>query len=776
MMPKRYLFIGLCVLLSVWIIVFHQTGFASLKTAVPNQSGPCTVTKQTDTINNVNVDIYHPTNCGASRTAPFPGIAFAHGFSMFGLSDGRAANKGNGEHLASWGYVVAIPKLPDGAEDRLTILRNMLGFLENDSQVDSNRLATVGYSLGGATALAAAARDNRVQAVVALDPVFHEGGPSGEGPIVWDAAAEAPQINVPAGILGAPPSSCNAESDYKDLYPLVGATHKAYYHIEEASHCVFTDPGNNFCGGFCSGVTDSAKTDLSQKYMTAWLNYYLYYETDYYDYLFGNAVLADMNASLIASEADTAPEGVAAEGEEEAIQLTWTRYEHPIAAGYTIQRRLVPGEDEIPPLVELGSIDMYQDTAVTPNLTYGYQIASRDAAGNLHGWSEEVTAVPDPPSSTPTATESGPCTVTKQTNTVNSVNVDIYYPSNCGAGRSSPYPGIAFAHGFSFFGISDGVAANAGNGAHLASWGYVVAIPTLPDSAEDRLTILRNVLGFLENDSQVDPNRLATVGYSLGGATALAAAARDNRVQAVVALDPVFHEGGPSGEGPIVWNAAAEAPQISVPTGILGAPADNCNADADYVDIYPLVGATHKAYYHIEGASHCAFPDPGNFFCSIACGGTTGAEKTDLSQKYMTAWLNYYLYYETSYYEDIYGSSMTADVSANLITSAADTAPDGVAAKGLLEANQLSWSKYTHPMIAGYSVQRRLVPGTYPEAPFTTLGAVNAYQDTAVTPNLTYGYKVTSRDPAGNLHQWSGEVTAVPAEAKVFLYLPIVMK
>ncbi len=382
------------------------------------------------------------------------------------------------------------------------------------------------------------------------------------------------------------------------------------------------------------------------------------------------------------------------------------------------------------------------------------------------------TAVPD---------QLGPCTVTKQTDSIvidseTSAAVEIYYPSNCGVGRPAPFPGIAFAHGFSMFGLSNGMTENAGNGEHLASWGYVVAIPTLPDGAEERLTVLRLVLNYLENDSQVNSNKLATVGYSLGGATALAAAARDNRVQTVVALDPVFHEGGFGGEGAAVWDAAAEAPQIRVPTGILGSPPDDCNADADYADIYPLVGATHKAYYHIEGASHCVFPDPGNSFCSWTCQGNDGDQETELSQKYMTAWLNYYLYYETAYYDYLFGSTMLADVRANLIASAADTAPDNVAAMGLLESNQLSWSKYNHVMVAGYTVQRRLVPGTYPGSPAAVLGAVNSYQDTAVTPELTYGYKVASRDAAGNLHQWSEEVTAVPIKAKAHLYLPVVFK
>ena len=379
----------------------------------------------------------------------------------------------------------------------------------------------------------------------------------------------------------------------------------------------------------------------------------------------------------------------------------------------------------------------------------------------------QVTAVPDQP---------GPCTTTQQTETISGVSTDIYYPSNCGTSRSAPYPGIAFAHGFGMF--SDGAAENAGIGEHLASWGYVTGIPSLPTDFEEQTDLLQDVLDYLASDAQVDQNRLATVGYSVGGSVALAVAARDARVEAVFALDPVFHEPSFLG-GASIWDAAAEVPQIKVPTGIVGAPPDTCNSDSDYADIYPNVGSTHKAYFHIEGASHCAFSVPGNANCSnplFGCQGNNTAQETQLSQKYMTAWLNYYLYYETEYYNYLFGGNVLADINANLILSAADTAPDNFAANGSIAANQLSWTSYNHPIIAGYSVQRRLPPANYSGSPLVTLGLISSYRDTAVSPHNTYGYQIASRDSAGNLHQWSSEKTASPIKATAFLYLPVVMK
>ncbi len=366
----------------------------------------------------------------------------------------------------------------------------------------------------------------------------------------------------------------------------------------------------------------------------------------------------------------------------------------------------------------------------------------------------------------------GPCAASTQTLTPAGLPQTIfYYPSGdqCGSGIAGPFPGIAFAHGFSMFGLSNGAADNAGNGEHLATWGYVVAIPTLPDDAEQRTTVLRDVLAYLQtaNDNsssflyhKIDTSRMATAGHSLGGTTALAAAARDSRVKAVVALDPVYHQSDFSGqEGAPVWNPSLEAPNITAPTGILGAPPSTCNAQADYTDIYPLVGSTHKASYLIVGANHCDFPDPGSSFCTFGCGGSTDPNRTRLSQKYMTAWFNYYLQYNTDYYDYLYGGAANADISAGRIQRQLQTAPKGLSAIGSTNAISLNWQLYDHPVVAGYDVYRRLPGGTAIQ--YAHLGAVPSWVDWSVTAGQVYSYTLRSYDAAGNLHQVSSEVSAL---------------
>lgn len=382
--------------------------------------------------------------------------------------------------------------------------------------------------------------------------------------------------------------------------------------------------------------------------------------------------------------------------------------------------------------------------------------------------------------------ETGPCSVAAQSITVSGIDLDLYYPDGtCGAYTTAPYAAIIFAHGFSMFGLSNGAGENQGNGQHLAGWGYVVAIPTLPDDTEERTDIVLDMMDFLEAQTadahsflyqKVDVNRLAVAGHSLGGATALSAAARDGRIQAVVALDPVYHAGDFSGEGEIVWDAAAEAPLINVPTGILGAPADACNAEADYSEIYPFIGAAHKAYYHLVGASHCVFTDPGSSFCSLTCGGSTDATLTQLSQKYMTAWFNYYLQQKTEFYTYLYGEQLKTDINAGVVEHGAATSPRGLTAAALPEAVSLEWQLTHYPIVAGYRLYRRL-PGTaFPGSPQISVGLQMSWVDSGLTAAQPYEYAIQSCDSAGNLHQLSGVVTAVPLESAGKLYLPLVCR
>ena len=97
----------------------------------PGEVGPCDHERLSLDIQGNQTAIFIPLegSCGSWSGAPFPGLVFAHGFSMMGFSDGVADVAGHGEHLASWGYWVAIPALPDDAESRIEVLRLVIDHL-----------------------------------------------------------------------------------------------------------------------------------------------------------------------------------------------------------------------------------------------------------------------------------------------------------------------------------------------------------------------------------------------------------------------------------------------------------------------------------------------------------------------------------------------------------------------------------------------------------------------------------------------------------------------
>jgi dienelactone hydrolase len=402
----RWRLLWACLLIAMGALIGRGGYTARLQPVTnPTEPGPCAVTSQVVDINaELETHIHYPTGdqCGDGIAVPYPAVAFAHGFSMFGLTNGAADNAGHGEHLASWGYIVAIPVLPDDVEERIADMKDVFSYLEGQTgtpgsflyhKVDTDRFAVAGHSFGGATVLALAAQDARVKAVVALDPVYHQGGP-GENPEIWDHDVEGPKIAAPTCVLGAPSSNCNSEADYAEIYLFIGATHKAQFLIAGASHCDFSDPGNALCYWVCDGSEDPTglRPQLIQKYMTAWFNYYMYYDTAYYDYLYGSEADADIADSLIECQLDTAPRDVAATGQHRAVLLEWTLYDHPVVAGYNAYRRQTGEVYPDVPQIHAGPTDSHLDKGLAGEETYFYVLCSRDAAGHEHQLSPEVNA------------------------------------------------------------------------------------------------------------------------------------------------------------------------------------------------------------------------------------------------------------------------------------------------------------------------------------------------------------------------------------------------
>ena len=142
----------------------------------------------------------------------------------------------------------------------------------------------------------------------------------------------------------------------------------------------------------------------------------------------------------------------------------------------------------------------------------------------------------------------------------------------------------------------------------------------------------------------------------------------------------------------------------------------------------------------------------------------------------MTAWFNYYLHRNTDYYTYLYGTEADADVSAGLIERQMDSSPRGVVASDSIRAVYLAWHLYDHPIVAGHNIYRRVPGENYPNLPNVQVGRRSSYLDTGLAGERIYHFRLCRRDPAGNLHQLSDEVSAISWASGECTFLPLILR
>lgn len=184
-------------------------------------------------------------------------------------------------------------------------------------------------------------------------------------------------------------------------------------------------------------------------------------------------------------------------------------------------------------------------------------------------------------------------------------NFDLYVPSTQGT-----YPGIVLGHGFSQY--KDYQHDNA---AHLASWGFIVLVPTFSDKSDHEVNAyeMLDLLDWLTGATNpygawVDDTLLGLAGHSAGGlSTTIAAgldAETDGRVKAVMGMDPVDVVQGNTSEG------IPFAKTISAPLFYLAGIPYMCNSDGNSQGMYDAVPpTTDKMYLRIPTSVHCDFND-----------------------------------------------------------------------------------------------------------------------------------------------------------------------
>jgi len=162
-----------------------------------------------------------------------------------------------------------------------------------------------------------------------------------------------------------------------------------------------------------------------------------------------------------------------------------------------------------------------------------------------------------------------------------SMDLRVIYPIEPEGQEVSQRALIVFNHGFLL-----AAAGYRSYGEHLASHGFVVAMPTFPMTflnvhhaklAQDIRFVIDHVLDASDDAShplygRVDPARIGASGHSLGGKLSLLEAATDERIRSAAVLDPV-DEGNPLWKDLVRYPSVAPElmPDLHIPLLILGA-------------------------------------------------------------------------------------------------------------------------------------------------------------------------------------------------------------
>lgn len=182
-------------------------------------------------------------------------------------------------------------------------------------------------------------------------------------------------------------------------------------------------------------------------------------------------------------------------------------------------------------------------------------------------------------------------------------NFDLYMPTT--AGR---YPTIVLGHGFSQY-----KAYQADNAMHLASWGFVVLVPTFSTTSDHEANgaEMLDLLDWLISSanpyrSLVDETRLGLAGHSAGGLATTVAAGLDaqtsNQVSAVMGLDPVD-----ANNLGLTYAKTIAAPLFY----IVGIPY-KCNSNGNSQTMFSAVPLnTDKMFLRIPTSVHCDFNTQG---------------------------------------------------------------------------------------------------------------------------------------------------------------------
>lgn len=240
---------------------------------------------------------------------------------------------------------------------------------------------------------------------------------------------------------------------------------------------------------------------------------------------------------------------------------------------------------------------------------------------------------------------------------------------------AGPYPLLVTTHGFS------GSSANQlGWAQHFASYGFVVVVPTLPNSFspnEDVDAAIIEGLAATYSDppsgspafGKVDGTKIGIEGHSAGGLATTMASSVINP-QATVLFDPV--DNGGVGVG--------DVPKVCSPLLEIFADPSSCNNSEGW-DGAKAVSKGDQIQFHVVGASHCDGENAIQAGCTAVCGASSTARQNEFAS-YATAFFLAYLKDDASAKTAITAATISADGALSNASVRAGTNCDGSSSIG----------------------------------------------------------------------------------------------
>jgi dienelactone hydrolase len=229
---------------------------------------------------------------------------------------------------------------------------------------------------------------------------------------------------------------------------------------------------------------------------------------------------------------------------------------------------------------------------------------------------------------------------------------------------AGPYPLLIASHGW-----SAASAQQLGWAEHFATYGFVVVVPTFPNSLSPDADLDASLIEGLvakyasattSSPAQgvVDPTRIGLEGHSAGG-LATTIAARQLRPGATVLFDPV--------DANDAGRAAYE--DLCGPVLALFANPSGCNGQAEWSS-FAMDTASTSTTFHVVGSSHCDGENPDRgALCGLACNGAANATRQAVYARYATAFFLSNLRGDSQAATVLAQSALTADTAITSLTS-----------------------------------------------------------------------------------------------------------